>query len=164
MLDNTTNSPSSEAARPDLYETIEATTRFFLKSYEEAARTKDGSLVIRALHPDCKRQVMPASFVREIPKRGDGSTNNAVYQKEVQREVEMVDELKVDMLSICVDTRRLMSTSHAAFNCYFKSYGSVCMEQIWTSYFTEDGTKIIKLDEFVDSFESLSIGKKLRKE
>jgi hypothetical protein len=164
MRCNTLDSPGFEAAGwSDLYETIEATTRFFLKSYEEAERAKDGGLVTRALHPGCKRQVMPASFIRENPKRGDGSTDNATYRKEVQREVEILDDLKVDILYVCVDTRRLMSTAHAAFRCHLESYGWVLMEQVWTFHFTEDGTKIVKLDEFVDSFESIEMGKKLRK-
>lgn len=163
MQRNTLDSPGFEAVGPDLYETIEATTRFFLKSYEDAERAKDGGLVIRALHPDCKRQVMPASFLRENPKRGDGSTDNTTYQGEVQWEVEAMDGLKLDIQSVCVDTRRLMSTAHAVFNCHFKSYGWVRMEQVWTFYFTENGAKIIKLDEFVDSFESIEMGKKLRK-
>jgi hypothetical protein len=163
MRHKTPISLAFETVGPDLYEKMEATTLFFLKSYEEAVRAKDGGLVIRALHPDCKRQVMPASFVRENPERGDGSTDNATYQKEVQREVEVVDELNIDIMSVCVDTRRLMSTAHAAFNCHLESYGWVRMEQVWNFSFTEDGKKIVKLDEFVDSFESIEIGKKLRK-
>ena len=79
---NTPNSPGFEAVGSGLYETIEATTRFFFKSYEEAQHAKDSGLVIRALHQACKRQVMmPASFIRENLKRGDGSTDNVTYQK-----------------------------------------------------------------------------------
>ncbi|KAM0205823.1 hypothetical protein ACHAQI_008826 [Fusarium lateritium] len=129
----------------DIKANIEATVNSYLATFIDAKPQNDPSLVNRNTTPDCIRQMLPTSL------SGGGSMNNEDYEKVFTQGMSfaaMKKNIASDMI-IDVDARKASVTAVAELE---KSGGDTfSLDFAWFLHLTEDGSKIKKIVEFVDS-------------
>ncbi|KAM0336734.1 hypothetical protein ACHAPQ_003886 [Fusarium lateritium] len=129
----------------DIKANIEATVNSYLATFIEAKAQNDPSLVNRNTTPDCIRQMLPTSL------SGGGSMNNEDYEKVFTQGMSfaaMKKNTASDMI-IDVDARKASVTAVAELE---KTGGDAfSLDFAWFLHLNEDGSKIKKIVEFVDS-------------
>jgi ketosteroid isomerase-like protein len=129
----------------DIKANIEATVNSYLATFIDAKAQNDPSLVNRNTTPDCTRQMLPTSL------SGGGSMNNEDYQKVFTQGMNFAGMKKntaSDMV-IDVDARKAAVTAVAEL----ESAGGekFNLDFAWFLHLNDDGSKIKKIVEFVDS-------------
>ena len=129
----------------DLKERIEATVKSYITCFIDAKAQNDTSLVNRNTVPDCTRQMLPSHL-------GGGATmSNDDYEKIFAHGVTLggMYEHNATNLVIDVGNRKAAVTTVADF--VFINGDKLVMEFAWFLRLNDDGSKITKIIEFVDS-------------
>ncbi|OAA56268.1 hypothetical protein SPI_07879 [Niveomyces insectorum RCEF 264] len=136
-----------------LYAAIEATVRDFMASFEDATRLSDPAPLTRACAPDCAWRIAPAAFLLTAGADPDAAMTNAAYEAHMAGELSLLESARCDILQTCVDTAALKATARVAHHLKIPARESVCLEFCWLFELTEDGGKIAKIVQFVDTAE-----------
>ncbi|KAI1078634.1 hypothetical protein F5B20DRAFT_546771 [Whalleya microplaca] len=144
-----------------LRETIEATTREFLMTYQDGAAHKDPSIISRNLSPDCSRQIAPASFMKSVGAPPDLQFSNDAYQSLFEKDLEASAVLKSDILNLTIDAHARKAAARTVYHGKFTDGEEMSMEFAWFLDFNDDGTKVTHIVEVVDPPESLKFSSKV---
>ncbi|KAK5708447.1 hypothetical protein LTR97_000988 [Elasticomyces elasticus] len=135
----------------DLYERIHQTTTDFLDSYNQDKVSKDIKALSATLTLDCKRYYLPISIVSYAPALAAGSTNEQ-YEAQMQPEFsEVWDHWHSEVKDIVVDVRARKSVSDMITYMTTKKGKKYEFEMVFKLQLTDDGTKVSKVEEFVDT-------------
>lgn len=124
---------------------IEATVNSYLASFIDAKAQNDPSLVNRNTSPDCIRQMLPTSL------SGGGSMNNEDYQKVFAQGVDFAGMKKNTASDIVIDVDARKAAVTAVAELELPSGDKFNLDFAWFLHLNDDGSKIKKIVEFVDS-------------
>ncbi|KAI0455476.1 hypothetical protein F5B21DRAFT_503293 [Xylaria acuta] len=131
-----------------LREIIETTTRDFLKSAEFAAIVKDPSVVCSALDPDCRRQIVPRSFMASMGAAEDRLFSNAEAEAASAENMQVSAVKKTEIFNLTVDEVARKSAARTVSVIKFRDGEEMTLENSWFFELVEDGSKIKGIVEF----------------
>lgn len=132
---------------------MDTTLRAFLNSYPLASSTANPKLLSTHLSPACLRHVYPASFLPKLGAPPDMTMDIESYAARFSGEMLASKCKRVDDISdVVIDTETRTAAARAKFtNEYTDNGEEVSLEFGWWFEFEEDGKKISKIKEFLDT-------------
>ncbi|KAI1105756.1 hypothetical protein F4804DRAFT_303433 [Jackrogersella minutella] len=134
----------------ELYAVMEATLMEFLENYLIAVRTKDVSSLSATLTPECTRHLKPANFVTAYPFIKAVETN-ADYEARMAPELALMEDTHHKVLNYVVDPVRRTASAYSEHWTKLANQEPTSIEICWYVDFTEDGSKISRIVEFIDT-------------
>lgn len=134
-----------------LYSKIEATVNSYVSSYSDAVEAKDAAVFSRTLTADCERQLAPGSMFRAMNIPFAPKMDNAAYEDRMAQELVVLESNKIEALDMTIDTVGKKAGVRAASTLTLKGGNAFEIEFCWFLYFTDDGTKIKRILQFVDA-------------
>ncbi|KAI0481755.1 hypothetical protein F4859DRAFT_512890 [Xylaria cf. heliscus] len=132
-----------------LRQTIEITTRDFLKSAELAGAIRDPGVVTRSLGLECRRQIVPRSFMEGMrASPPDRLFSNAEAKSAATENLQVSSVVKTEILNLTIDEEARMSAARTVSVMKFRDGEEMTLENSWFFELVEDGSKIIKIVEF----------------
>ncbi|KAJ4269879.1 hypothetical protein NW762_001548 [Fusarium torreyae] len=146
---------TSSQENNELKERIEATVKSYITCFIDARAQNDTSLVNRNTAPDCTRQMLPS------PLRGGATMTNDDYEKVIAHGLQLGGMYGHNATDLVIDVgnRKVAVTTVANF--VFKNGDKVAMDFAWFLHLNDDGSKITKIVEFVDSDLFLKVKAKM---
>ncbi|KAF4422236.1 hypothetical protein F53441_14293 [Fusarium austroafricanum] len=132
----------------DIKSTIEATVKSYLASFIDARAQNDPSIVNRNTTDDCTRSMLPASLVggqREL------SMDNVAYQAVFTEGLKTGGMHKNTISDLVIDVEARKAAVTAIAELVFANGEELELDFSWFLHFNDDGSKIKKIVEFVDS-------------
>jgi hypothetical protein len=130
---------------------MEATTRSLVQSYQDASDANDTSILSRGQAPDCVRSFGPASFLESLGAPADITFDQAMYAKEFGEDLKVSKIAQVETLNLVVDVEARKTVVRAAAQFELRTTGEVIpLEVVLFLDFSDDGTEIVKIFQFVD--------------
>ncbi|SPJ75303.1 uncharacterized protein FTOL_05034 [Fusarium torulosum] len=129
----------------DIKANIEATVNSYLTTFIDAKAQNDPSLVNRDTTPDCTRQMLPTSL------SGGGSMNNEDYQKVFTQGMNFAGMKKNNASDMVIDVDARKAAVTAVAELESASGEKFNLDFAWFLHLNDDGSKIKKIVEFVDS-------------
>jgi hypothetical protein len=145
-----------------LYDKMAETSKAFVLSHLEAYLAQDTSILSRDLAPDAHRRVGPAVFEQEF--RPNGWTN-AEYEETLAPKFRAFKGMKLEVNDVTVDTKKLRATVHSSHIWTQSTAGQLWdwpMEFIWILDLNQEGDKVTKILEFVDTHNAMTFGRKIK--
>ncbi|KAI1378048.1 hypothetical protein F4677DRAFT_414296 [Hypoxylon crocopeplum] len=139
-----------ESSTNDLRTTMENTVKEFLSSPAAAVRAKESSLLSTTLSTDCTRQLKPASFVNTYPFIKAVETNTE-HDARMAPALMTMEESRVEIQEIVIDHVRRKASVHAEHWTKIVGCEPNALEICWYMSLTEDGKKISRVVEFIDT-------------
>ncbi|KAM0547961.1 hypothetical protein ACHAO7_006916 [Fusarium culmorum] len=138
----------------NIKQNIEATTKGYVSSFADAKAENNPQLVNRNTSPECLRSMLPSIL------GGGGTMNNEAYEVIFTNGLQAggMESANITDLVIDVDARKAAVTAVA--DMVFLGEKS-SMDFSWFLHFNEDGTKIVKIVEFVDSLTFTGLQQKM---
>jgi hypothetical protein len=137
-----------------VYSAIEATVQDLIQSYTDAALQSDATQLSRTLDAKCLRQVRPESLLRSMGVPIDAGLSNEQYESHVKADLFVLEDLKTEILNISIDAEKRTAGVRSLQKTKIKGLGwRADLEFCWFLEFTEDGTKIINVVQFLDTAE-----------
>ena len=156
------SSNMSTTATMDLYDKMAETSRAFVMSHLDAYRAQDTSILSRDLTPNAHRRVGPATFEQRFKPQG---WSNAEYEETLKPKFRAFKDMKLEINDVTVDTKKRRATVHSSHVWIQSTKGDMWdwpMEFIWILDLTEEGDKVTKILEFVDTHNAMTYGGKLK--
>jgi hypothetical protein len=136
-----------------LRQAIEHTLHKFLMSYQNASTHNDASFISSALAPDCVRCFGPSSFLKAVGAPVDFTFSNEPYQAQFAKEMTVVSIKRVEISNVCIDTASRKAAATTSYHGEFSDGEQITMEFAWFLTFSEDGNRLTKILEYVDSLD-----------
>lgn len=143
------------APTPSLRQTIEETLRGFLLGYEDAREKKDASQVNRLLAPDCRRHVSPTTFFTSMGMPPDFSFDNKTYEDKLAAEMQVQSVKRTEISNVVVDAEGRTAAATSVHHGECSDGEAFALEFAWFLNFSDDGTKIVKVREWIDGPEAM---------
>ncbi|KAI0384954.1 hypothetical protein F5Y04DRAFT_202130 [Hypomontagnella monticulosa] len=140
----------------DLHATIESTVAAFFEGYALAARDKNASLISTTLSADCKRYLKPSSFTAAYPFIKAVETN-AEYEARMGPEIATMEETRFKVLESVIDPAKRKASASTEYWLKIAGSAPTTMEICWYFDFTDDGKKISRIVEFIDTATSVKV-------
>lgn len=149
------------SSNENLHATMESTFKAFLECYPQSVRAKDPSLLLTMLAPECVRYLKPESFLAKHPFV-KASETNAEYEAHMAPEIVLMEEARGKILDIVVDPakRKLSARVEHWIKLIGKDQPST-LEICWFVDLTEDGKKISRIVEFIDTYVATKMAEDL---
>ncbi|KAK0708443.1 hypothetical protein B0H67DRAFT_648504 [Lasiosphaeris hirsuta] len=139
-------------ATDTLHQAMSQTLDRFLHSYLHASEHNDASYVSAGLTPDCERHIKPASFLTGLGAPADLTFAPQAYQDIFSGEMSFAQTKSVQISDVTIDTASRKAAATVVYVNEFVDDGErVTMEFAFFLSFTEDGSQITKILEWVDS-------------
>ncbi|KAL0935454.1 uncharacterized protein CTRU02_210045 [Colletotrichum truncatum] len=135
----------------EVYQTIEKTLHEFIQGYENAAKHNDASHVSAKLAPDCKRRILPSSFFRNLGVPTDFVLDNKSYEAKFGEDLSVQGVTKTEVSHITIDAWSKKAAATSAHTVTYIDGETYLMEIAWYLTFSEDGTQVKEIIEFIDS-------------
>lgn len=133
-----------------LYIRLQSTARAFLESYNQAHATQNAKHLPKLLTLDCKRDFGPPSFVKLVPSLANGLTVEDFEKIEGANIAhDHVYENRIKDMTVDERERKvvILTNRHAVY----KDGREIDIPQMNTLWMTEDGMKVKKISQFLDS-------------
>ncbi|KAJ7323040.1 hypothetical protein DFH08DRAFT_888609 [Mycena albidolilacea] len=150
------------SANDVLYTAIESSTKAFFGDLEEAIRVKNTTILSRTLAPDCSRSLAPESLIRTFGMPEGFSWTNEAYEQHMKPEVAIMEHATYEILFTAVDSQKRKSVARVAHHTKLRGKDAVRLEIVWFLDWNEDGSKVKKIAEFVDTAESIKIAQSMK--
>jgi hypothetical protein len=150
------------SANDVLYTAIESSTKAFFGDLDEAIRVKNTTILSRTLAPDCNRSLAPDSLIRTFGMPEGFSWTNEAYEQHMKPEVAIMEHATSEILFTAVDTQKRTSVARVAHHTKLRGKDAVRLEMVWFLDWNEDGSKVKKIVEFVDTAESIKIAQSMK--
>ncbi|KAI8956181.1 hypothetical protein F4801DRAFT_525714 [Xylaria longipes] len=142
----------------DFRSVLQRTIDTFLENNMIAVKTKDTSLFSIALSEDCVRMYRPLSLVKRYPQFFKFQLSNADYEAQMKIELQTMREVSQNITRTVIDTTQRRASIHTEQTIFtFDGHSENTVEVIWDLDFTEDGTRISRVFEIVDTYECTRI-------
>ncbi|GAP82528.1 hypothetical protein SAMD00023353_0100750 [Rosellinia necatrix] len=142
----------------DLRATLQRTINTFLENNMLAVKGKDVSLFSVALSEECVRMYRPHSVVRRYPQFFKSELRNADYEAQMKIELLSMRDVSQNITRTVIDTAQRRATLWSE-QTVITGDGETknTIEVVFDLDFTEDGTKISRILEFIDTYESTRV-------
>ncbi|KAI0489834.1 hypothetical protein F4859DRAFT_462545 [Xylaria cf. heliscus] len=139
----------------DLRSVLQKTIDTFLENNMLAVEKNDTSLFSIALAEDCVRMYRPLSIIQRYPQFFQREYKNAEYEARMKFELQTMREVSQNITRTVIDTAQRRASIHSEQIIVTADDPSKnVVEVIWDLDFTEDGTRISRIFETVDTYES----------
>ncbi|TGJ80816.1 hypothetical protein E0Z10_g7960 [Xylaria hypoxylon] len=135
----------------DLRATIESTVTQFLSGPARALAANDASVYLAALTEDCEHHLRPLAFVAANPPLKSVKSNE---EQKAQLEAAFVttEEFKhVNIRELVIDLEKRKASVLAEHHTKIIGAEANTLEITWFFDFTEDGKRISRVSEFIDT-------------
>ncbi|KAJ2997813.1 hypothetical protein NUW58_g523 [Xylaria curta] len=110
------------------------------------------------LSHDCVRVYRPLSLVRRYPQFFKPELSNADFETRMKMELQTMQDVSQKVTRTVIDTtQRRASISSELTIITGDDQPRKTVEVIWDLDFTEDGTRISRIFEFVDTYEATAV-------
>ncbi|KAI0804332.1 hypothetical protein GGR55DRAFT_658091 [Xylaria sp. FL0064] len=140
----------------DLRATIQKTINAFIENNTQAVKQKDTSLLSKALAKDCVRMYRPVSFIQRYPQFFKPQISNADYEAQMQHELQTMQDVAQNVTRTVIDATERKATLWVETT-VTTTNGKNTVEVIFDLNFTDDGTQVSQVMEFVDTWESTKV-------
>ncbi|KAK2771567.1 hypothetical protein CKAH01_04142 [Colletotrichum kahawae] len=154
---------ASDSPLTALYEAIGKTMHEFLEAYEHASKANDPSRINTPLTPDCKRHFMPPSFLQAMGVPSDFSVGNEVYEARWATTLPVYSTKRTEINNVAIDVWKKTAAATTVLDSEFIDGESTKLYFAWFMEFTEDGSQIKEVWEYVDSVVQPGIAAKCEK-
>ncbi|KAI1480602.1 hypothetical protein F4774DRAFT_77066 [Daldinia eschscholtzii] len=141
----------------DFREVLQKTINAFVENNTLGVKNKDVTLFSAILTDDCIRMYRPLSFIQRYPQFFKTQITNADYEAQMQVELQTMKDVSQKISRTVIDTveRRATLWSEQTVTTADGSISKV--EVIWDLNFSEDGSRVSQIMEFVDTYESTKV-------
>ncbi|EOO02479.1 hypothetical protein UCRPA7_2019 [Phaeoacremonium minimum UCRPA7] len=139
---------------------LEKKTNDFLLCYEDATNANDPNLISRHLAPDCKRYFGPVGYLTAMGLPPDFGFSVPEYQAAYEQHMPIWAVKSTDILNVVIDEAGRKAAARSICHGEFCDGDKFALDFTWFLEFSEDGTEIKKVLEFVDIPESIRHFKK----
>ncbi|KAF6833599.1 hypothetical protein CPLU01_05475 [Colletotrichum plurivorum] len=150
------------ATNPSLRQTIDETLRGFLLGYEDAREKKDPSQVNRLLTPECGRHISPKSFVKTMGMPSDLAFDPKTYEQKVGAEMQVQQVTRTEISNVVIDAEARTAAAMSVHHGECSDGEKFALEFAWFLNFSDDGTKIVKVREWIDGPEAVKFQGKVQ--
>ncbi|KAI1364389.1 hypothetical protein F5Y08DRAFT_307056 [Xylaria arbuscula] len=137
----------------DIRANIQSTINAFIENNTQAVKQRDTSLLSVILAKDCIRQYRPLSFINRYPQFFKPQLTNADYEAQMQQELHTMKDVEQKVTRTVIDSVERKATLWVETTLWSPESKST-VEVIFDLNFTEDGTQVSQVTEFVDTYES----------
>jgi hypothetical protein len=135
----------------DLRATIESTVTKFLNGPAQALAANDASAFLAALTADCEHHLRPLAFVAANPQF-KAVKSNEEQKALLQAVLATTEEFKqVDIRELAIDLEKRKASVLAEHHTKIIGAEANTLEVTWFLDFTEDGKRISRVSEFIDT-------------
>ncbi|KAI1198867.1 hypothetical protein F5X97DRAFT_322921 [Nemania serpens] len=139
------------SSEEDLRATIETTVTQFLNSPAQAlAAAKDTSLFFARLTAECVHQLRPSSFVTANPFL-KAEKSNEEQKAQLESALATMEYTRVEVKELVVDTTNRKASVLAEHCTKIIGVDANILEISWFFHLTEDGKRISRVTEFIDT-------------
>ncbi|KAM7190977.1 hypothetical protein V8F20_009515 [Naviculisporaceae sp. PSN 640] len=138
-------------------DTLQKTATAFVENNTQAVKQKDPSLFSAILTEDCIRSYRPMSFVNRYPQFFKRQITNADYEAQMQVELQTMKDVTQNVTRTIIDTKERAAVIWTEQVIRMPDGSTKSVEVIWDLSFTEDGTRVKQILEFVDTWESTRV-------
>ncbi|KAI2627377.1 hypothetical protein GGS26DRAFT_561568 [Hypomontagnella submonticulosa] len=139
-----------EASLDDIRAAMESTISEFLEGSGMAIASKDASLLSTALTPDCSRHLRPNDFVARYPFV-KAVESNTEHDARMVSAIKTMEETRVNIIETIIDPARRKASIYSEHWTKIVGCEANALEICWFLDFTEDGKKISRVIEFIDT-------------
>ncbi|KAI1330890.1 hypothetical protein F5Y16DRAFT_318959 [Xylariaceae sp. FL0255] len=140
----------------DLRSVIQATINSFVENNTQAVKQRDEKLLSASLAENCIRMYRPLSFAQRYPQFFKPQLSNADYEAQMGHELQTMQDVSQNVTRTVIDTVGLKA-SIGIEKTVFTSSAKTTVEVIMDLDFTQDGTQITQVMEFVDTYQSTKV-------
>ncbi|GKU06283.1 hypothetical protein FLAG1_08809 [Fusarium langsethiae] len=133
---------------------IEATTKSYVSSFVDAKAESNPQIVNRDTSPDCLRTMLPSTL------GGGGTMPNEAYEAIFAKGLQAGGMESCRITDLVIDVDSLKAAVIAVADMVFLGEKS-SMDFSWFLHFNGNGTKIVKIIEFVDSLTFTGLQQKM---
>ena len=141
----------------DFREVLQKTINAFLDNNTQAVKTKDASLLSAILTNDCIRSYRPLSFVNRYPQVLKPHLTNEDYETHMRIDFEYMKDVSQNISRTVIDTTQRAAVIWTEQTITMADGSKKVIEIIWDLSFTEDGGRVSRVVEFVDTYESTKV-------
>ncbi|KAI4864618.1 hypothetical protein F4820DRAFT_422895 [Hypoxylon rubiginosum] len=138
-------------------EVLQKTAKAFVENNTLAVQKKDPSLFSAILTEDCIRMYRPLSFIRRYPQFFKTHITNADYEAQMKVELQTMRDVSQKVTRTVIDTVERRATLWTEQTVFTANGSESVVEVIWDLNFSEDGTRVSQIMEFVDTYESTKV-------
>lgn len=139
--------------RAVLQKTIDA----FVANNTQAVKTKNLSLFSEVLAQDCVRMYRPLSFVKRYPQFFKAEITNDDYEAQMKIELQTMKDVSQKTTRTIIDTTERTAVIWSEQTVSTFGGDTNVVEVILDLSFTEDGTRITQIMQYVDTYESTKL-------
>jgi hypothetical protein len=146
----------------DLYNQMTEISKALVLSYLESFLAKDTSILSRDLVPEAHRRVGLVVFEQRYRPKG---WTNVECEENLKPKFEALKDMKLEINDVLVDTKRLRTTVNSSHVWTQSTNGQLWdwpTEFLWILNLTEDGGKVTKILEFVDTHSAMTYGGEIK--
>lgn len=136
---------------------LQKTVDAFVNNNTQAVKKKDHALFSEALAEDCVRLYRPLSFVNRYPQFFKKEITNAEYEAQMKVELLTMQDVAQNVTKTVIDAEQRRATLWVEKTVFTVDGGKSVVEVVIDLGFTGDGTKVVEIVEFVDTFESTKV-------
>ncbi|KAK4213901.1 hypothetical protein QBC37DRAFT_315465 [Rhypophila decipiens] len=141
----------------NLRDILQETTAAFIDNNTQAVKQKDPSLFSAILTEDCIRSYRPKSFVARYPEFFKSQITNADYEAQMQLDLQTMKDVTQNVTRTLIDTTERAAVIWTEQTITMPDGSTKSVEVIWDLSFTQDGTRVKRILEFVDTWESTKV-------
>ncbi|KAJ8120047.1 hypothetical protein ONZ43_g3143 [Nemania bipapillata] len=134
----------------DLRATIESTATQFLKSTARALAAKDPSLFFAVLTPECAHHLRPLAFITANPFL-KAVKSNEEQAAQMASALATMEHTRVGIKELVIDPITRKASVLAEHHTKVVGAETNVLEVTWFLDFTEDGKRISRVTEFIDT-------------
>ncbi|KAI1804580.1 hypothetical protein F4811DRAFT_275065 [Daldinia bambusicola] len=145
----------------DLRAVIQKTIDRFLANNDLGVKNRDPSIFSAVLTDDCLRVYRPASFVARYPQFFKAQISNADYEAQMRVELATMRAVSQTVSRTTIDPAQRRATLWTEQAVTTADGAVTRVELIWDLTFSEDGTRVAQILEFVDTYEATKVLEKM---
>ncbi|KAI1355961.1 hypothetical protein F5Y01DRAFT_310146 [Xylaria sp. FL0043] len=134
----------------DLRATMESTVTQFLNCPAQALAARDPSLFLATLTEDCTRNLRPLAFVTANPAL-KAVRSNEEHKALMESALHTMEDTRVEIKDLVIDPVQRKASVLAEHCTKIVGVEANLLEVAWFLDFTEDGKRISRVTEFIDT-------------
>ncbi|KAI1377074.1 hypothetical protein F4677DRAFT_417335 [Hypoxylon crocopeplum] len=123
----------------------------FIEAPSKALERRDVSLFSSKLASTCTRHLKPSTFPDAFPEMVRAVETNTEYESRMALQIASLEEMRYNVLDYVID--HVQCKASVRVEQFIKPFGNddSTMEIVWNLDFTDDGTEITRVIEFIDT-------------
>jgi hypothetical protein len=126
----------------------------FIANNTQAVKTKDYSLFSAVLAEGCVRLYRPLSFINRYSQFFKSEITNADYEAQMKIELQVMKDVSQNITRVIIDTEQRAAVIWSEQTVFTVDGKKNVVEVVWDLSFSEDGSRVAQIMEYVDTHES----------